>query len=391
MRTATSLALCLSCLLTALACSSESGSPSEGDGADPAGGSGGSAAGVSGSTGLGGTGGQDPGAGGSAAGGQAGSLSSGGTAGGTAGSGGTGGEAAGSGGTAGSDGGSAGSTGSGGSDGSEGSGGSSDGGGKVTPSAGCGTAQRPAGGKIYTANESWLLFPESYDGKTPFPVLFGFHGCGGANGNRGDANRTEYTDLTNNTVFATEYVRAIPLSADAGGCWNYNNDIGRVKALYEKLTKEHCIDTSRVFATGHSSGAQFIVQILSGSRTADAAYFNFKGVAPVAASSYGPITTPTAVMYIQNIFDTVRNSSGKDVVDQFVTGNSCSMSSTPLTVDGAGCKSGNTTVDPGCIKYDGCKVPTIWCSHNDPAYSNTGHGVPCFTAKATHEFFKSLD
>jgi polyhydroxybutyrate depolymerase len=378
MRIATSLTLCFSCLLTSLACSSESDPPSEGTGA--AGGSGGSAAGASGSAGLGGSAGQAPGTGGGAAGtGQAGTGGS--ANGGTAGTGGTGGEAAGGGGTAGSE--------SGGSGGTGGSGGD---GGSATPSPGCGTdtAKRPADGKIYVAGESWLLFPQSYDGTTPLPVLFGFHGCG--TGNRGDASRTEYTDLTNNTAFATEYIRAIPLSADNQGCWNYNTDIVRVKALYDKLANEHCIDTSRVFATGHSSGAQFIVQILSGNNhTADAAHFKFKGVAPVAASAYGPVTTPTAIMYIQNVFDTVRNSSGKDVVDLFVAGNSCSMTSMPLTVDGAGCNSGGTTVNPGCVKYDGCDVPTIWCSHNDPAYSNTGHGVPCFTAKATDEFFKSLD
>ena len=40
--------------------------------------------------------------------------------------------------------------------------------------------------------------------------------------------------------------------------------------------------------------------------------------------------------------------------------------------------SGRPVVDPGCIIYDNCTVPTIWCSHNDPSYSGTQHGVPCF-------------
>ena len=44
-------------------------------------------------------------------------------------------------------------------------------------------------------------------------------------------------------------------------------------------------------------------------------------------------------------------------------------------------------VDPGCIIYDGCTVPTIWCSHNDPSYSGTQHGVPCFAMKAMYDFF----
>lgn len=132
------------------------------------------------------------------------------------------------------------------------------------------------------------------------------------------------------------------------------------------------------------------MQVLTSSHTADAEHLNFRGVAPVAASAYGPIGTPTPVMYIQNVFDEVRMSSGKDVVDTFVAGNSCDSTSAALTVPGAGCNSGGTVVDPGCISYEGCDVPTIWCSHNDPAYSDTGHGVPCFTAQATYEFFESL-
>jgi polyhydroxybutyrate depolymerase len=35
-------------------------------------------------------------------------------------------------------------------------------------------------------------------------------------------------------------------------------------------------------------------------------------------------------------------------------------------------------------------VPTIWCSHNDPNYSGTQHGVPCFAMKAMADFFTSL-
>jgi poly(3-hydroxybutyrate) depolymerase len=221
------------------------------------------------------------------------------------------------------------------------------------------------------------------------PVLFGFHGC--SSGNKGDASRTEYSDLTDGTALATDYVRAIPLSTDAGGCWNYNTDIARTKAFYDTVMNDYCVDTSKVFATGHSSGSQFIVQALTGSHSADAEHFNFRAVAPVAASSYGPIATPTPVLYIQGKMDSERNSDGKDVVDLFVSANGCESSSMPLSVMGDGCMSGSTTVDAGCVEYQGCDLPTKWCSHNDPAYSGTSHGVPCFAAKAIDEFFKSFD
>ena len=55
-----------------------------------------------------------------------------------------------------------------------------------------------------------------------------------------------------------------------------------------------------------------------------------------------------------------------------------------------GCQSGSTAVNPGCITYEGCDAPTVWCSHNDPAYGTTMHGVPCFGVKAMYDFFQGL-
>jgi hypothetical protein len=63
------------------------------------------------------------------------------------------------------------------------------------------------------------------------------------------------------------------------------------------------------------------------------------------------------------------------------------MESVPSDIDTAGC-GGN--IDPGCVDYQGCGVPTTWCNHNDPQYSNTNHGIPCFADSAIFDFFESL-
>jgi hypothetical protein len=50
-------------------------------------------------------------------------------------------------------------------------------------------------------------------------------------------------------------------------------------------------------------------------------------------------------------------------------------------------------VTPGCITYDGCSVPTHWCSHNDNGYNSTDgrqHGWPCFASSAMAAFFQTL-
>jgi hypothetical protein len=93
-------------------------------------------------------------------------------------------------------------------------------------------------------------------------------------------------------------------------------------------------------------------------------------------------------MYIQGKNDTVRGGDGASVVARFRTANMCTTTSMPYS-QVMGCQSSGTSVNPGCIIYSGCSVPNIWCSHNDPQYSNTSHGVPCFAMKAAYDFFGS--
>lgn len=288
-----------------------------------------------------------------------GGASSGGTAGGTAG----GGKSTGGQGGASSTGGTA-------------AGGTSSTGAKPSPGCSKGTA-RPANGVVTVANNHIYTFPTTYDGTKPFPLLMGFH----AAGNPIDQIRT----LTNGSDFEKNYVRAFGKSA--GNEWVYNTDKAKVIAIYDELMADYCIDMSRVFATGHSSGAQMIYQILT--KSADAPHFNFKAVAPVAASNYGAVVSPIPVMYIQGAKDNVRNSDGADVVAQFTKVNKCMTSKMPFT-GAPSCSSGGTSVNPGCVIYDGCVQPTIWCSHNDPAYSGTSHGWPCFATKAMYDFFTGL-
>jgi poly(3-hydroxybutyrate) depolymerase len=262
-------------------------------------------------------------------------------------------------------------------------GGGSGGGAPANPSAGCGKGGRPNGGQVQVANTSLYMFPTSYDGSRPFPLLISLHACGNPN--------TEFVNLTNNTTFATDYVRSFPNTPDSGQCWsNYNGDAQRILSQYDEVLNNYCIDKNRVFATGHSSGAQMLVNILS--HRTDAEHLNLKGVAPVAADPYN-VAVPMPVMYIAGINDTQRSAtSASNTVARFRTANGCMSTSQPFTsvmqcnsTDGA-----RPLVNPGCIKYDGCTVPTIWCSHNDPSYSGTSHGVPCFAMKAMGDFFASL-
>jgi len=298
------------------------------------------------------------------------------------GAGGTGVSAAGAGGSAG-----AGRAGAGGGlSGTAGSAGSAGGGSSATakPSAGCSAkTPRPSGGKVEVANTSIHLFPESYDGTKPFPLLIALHACGNPN--------TEFVNLTNGTGFATDYVRTFPNTPDSGQCWSsYSGDIARITAQYDELMSKYCIDQNRVFAIAHSSGAQMLVNILS--HKADAQHLNLKGISPVAADPYN-VALPMPVLYIDGVKDNQRSAdSAKNTVAKFRSANSCMDSSKPYSPvkQCNSTDSGKPLVDPGCNIYDGCSVPTIWCAHNDPSYSGTQHGVPCFAIKSMYDFFASL-
>jgi hypothetical protein len=88
---------------------------------------------------------------------------------------------------------------------------------------------------------------------------------------------------------------------------------------------------------------------------------------------------------------TSQDADGRKDLAPYVASAQCGATTTPYT-SVAGCTSiaGGAQVDPGCVSYDGCAVPLIWCNHNDPNYSNTNHGWPCFANKAIFDFFRGL-
>lgn len=239
------------------------------------------------------------------------------------------------------------------------------------PSAKCGMG---SGMPSLNVQNTIVTIPDNYDGSTPVPVVIAFHAAG--NGN------DQLQGIIGNT-FKSEYIMLYPKSS--GNEWNNGTDAPKVDALFDALDANACYDTNRVFAVGHSSGAQFIVQRLcAGER-------RFRAVSPVASSVYCSSWDPIPALVIHGIGDVERTMYGlndgdglKDIVP-YRTSNSCQE--TYVEVDVEGCQSGNTQVDPGCRDFDGCVERTRWCQHNDPQYGTSHHGVPCFGARVMKDFF----
>ncbi len=245
------------------------------------------------------------------------------------------------------------------------------------PSAGCGKSTGvPMGVNVPNAI---VTFPQGYDGSTPVPMLFGFHGAGRTNQNFQEVDaRMRNTDLERN--FAMVYLKS------AGDAWA-TSDKSRVDTAYTQMTQTYCIDLKRVYATGHSSGAQFIERMLCDGETRLAA------IAPVAGSRTCASWPAIPTLFIHGLNDNQRtnDSNGQQELGPFVTSNACSMTSSPYA-GAMACNSiyDQAAVNNGCVSYSGCSKPLVFCNHNDQNYSGTNHGWPCFANQTMYTFFTSL-
>jgi len=256
----------------------------------------------------------------------------------------------------------------------------------AVPSAGCGLSTGiPTAANV--AN-TIVTFPAGYDGSTPMPLVFAFHGAGRTN----EQMRT-VDSRTAGSMLEANYIVAYVKSTD--NAWVIGTDTPRFNAVYGDITNRFCVDTNRVFGTGHSSGAQFIVQLLCAGEE------RFRGIVPVASSVYcqswasGPI--PTLVIHGMNDNQRPGDGNGRLDIVPYLTSNGCDgiNSTDPYDVGTCNSIANNTAVTPGCVSFQGCSTETFWCNHNDPNYIDnatpTNHGWPCFANGAIVDFFESLD
>jgi polyhydroxybutyrate depolymerase len=299
----------------------------------------------------------------------------------------TGGTGSGSGGRVGTGGGSSSSGGAGGNGtgGGSASGGAGGGGARtVKPSAGC-----SRGSTQVTIANSLVGLPTGYNGKDPVPAVIAFHAAG--NDNTSMERTFKTSDL------GKKYLMVYPNSSTPTNGWNYSADKGRYLDAHAALLSQACVDENRVYATGHSSGAQMIAQLLC---KGDG---DFDAVAPVASSVYCSkwAKGPVPALVIHGVKDTERAAYGlndgngaKDIVP-YLTSNMCQMTSTPFDPVLTGCTNVKTGIDSkpfddGCVEFSGCSVKTRWCNHNDPQYGTSNHGIPCFGVRAIYDFFESF-
>lgn len=214
-----------------------------------------------------------------------------------------------------------------------------------------------------------LDVPGTYDSNIPYPIIFGFHGMTTS----GEMFRSAwYGNLL--SAMAEEVIVVHPDALGDPTAWDTARDVPYFDALLAHLETQLCVDPSRVFATGHSSGGFFTDTL--GCQRGEV----LRGIAPVSGG--GPMVwggnscagqVAAWIAHADND-ETVAFSNGEGSRDYWGEANSCDLTaSTPATPE-------------ECVDYVGCDTayPLRWCVYHD------GHNWPSFAPQGMWDFFKNL-
>jgi len=252
-------------------------------------------------------------------------------------------------------------------------------------SAGCGKPGRPAEGtqtmEVNSKSRTFIVhIPASYDAKTPYPLLFGFHG----------ASRTA-ADFDNDAgtfrfgpAFGDRAILAYPNALQKNGVTTWSretdDDLDFFDAMLEKLEAEACVNPARIFVTGHSSGGYFANTL--GCRRGEV----LRAIAPVAGGvrDFKDCKGKLAVWMAHGTQDSQVNvSQGQAARAHWLDSNGCAKETPPAAV-----------APSPCVAYSDCMVgyPVHWCEHGEPTYGNpaTYHGWPSFATAAIVAFVEGL-
>jgi poly(3-hydroxybutyrate) depolymerase len=213
-----------------------------------------------------------------------------------------------------------------------------------------------------------LSIPTNYSSSTPQALVFGFHGMGG----KGTQARQYFNIEVNNgrgTIINDRAVFVYPdgLANDGGSTgWSFTTtsaDMLFFDALVAQLKANYCIDTNRIFVTGHSAGAMATNAL--GCYRGDV----IRAIAPVAGMpprSYGGGTVTCTgnvaawIAHGENDATVDYTTGGIATRDFWIARNGCATTSVQ-----------DSTV-PACVNYQNCSpdLPVVWCVHTQ------GHDWP---------------
>jgi poly(3-hydroxybutyrate) depolymerase len=227
------------------------------------------------------------------------------------------------------------------------------------PSAGCG---KPAGQALSTyvmkdimsggaARTYRLYLPAGYDPMRSYPLVVLAHGC---SGNGGTPFPLETVSRGDAIVVALKSVAS---------CFEYSPtgpDVTYFDSVLAEVSGSHCVDRSRVFMAGFSSGSWLShtvgcvrAGVLRGQGNASGNQVNL-------ATCKGPI----AAMFAHDVNDTDNTIAGAmRARDRILKSNGCGTETVPYDYDG------DPATPSTCVRYMGCMpgYPVVWCPTMAPA------------------------
>lgn len=237
----------------------------------------------------------------------------------------------------------------------------------AVPSAGCNQSTTLSTGthQMTSADldrEYILELPEGYDSSKPYRLVFGMHWFGGsAEAVQGWSEwfNLKPLDTEHTTIFVA------PQGYTNGSPWRGGDDKDHTffEELYETITSDLCVDTSRVFSLGFSFGAMFTNSLAQNHQNM------LRGVVVYAAADYNiyfPENTgePLAYMGVHGLDDpTCPLDSGRRSKDRFVANNGCEA---PEFVPEAGQNGGYVVYDHECPSSYPVRWATFDGAHTYP-------------------------
>jgi polyhydroxybutyrate depolymerase len=199
----------------------------------------------------------------------------------------------------------------------------------------------------------WIWLPTDYNPTRAYPVVFTFHGCGSPD---------NYVPMQKVTADKAIVVRGTGIS---NNCWGYSangDDVKFFDAMLAALETKRCVDQSRIFTTGYSSGS-WLVNTLNCERgdKLRASGSVSGGVAVNTAMCPGsatPAVPPKAKEYARIFIH-----DADDTTNKFM-GNGNDKELARLVAANHCMPTGPVPEDPSpCARYQGCDagMPVIMC------------------------------
>ncbi len=255
-------------------------------------------------------------------------------------------------------------------------GGSGGGAGHVAvPSAGCGKQNPPMGSRaILTGGQSAMFnvnLPAGYDATKPVPLGFGFHGFGNDECGPTQGECRGFAMLPAVTV----YMKSLSDGWEQSPVLEQN--VKYFQDVLALMKDEYCIDESRVFVAGVSSGGQFIEHLTC--RFGDTLWQTTAVAASVVGAANKDCKGTPPALIVHGVTDQAGNY-GQGVAEMFAARNGCSPS-LPAGLDKAKTDmmaAFNAKQDQHvCLDWDACtKNPVRFCISSQITYSGLTHGWP---------------